>query len=304
VAAVCALALLAACSKPDDAAARARPQAQTQRSQANSQQEKLRLYIDCYNRVDSSFHSALNDYTQRVDMDAGPTGRERLTPRIFSVTGAQNCQKTMAQAGALPPSAVPELDQDAAAYAASLQPLEATINEAHYYYDRKKFTDDGFARGKALHKLLVEQSRTFIAASKRFSGSLDQAEDAQNQAKLQQLEKESGRSQQYYLLAAQIQAKALMGLLTQGNVDLDKADAMLEAYGKTISELKEAPGVSMFIGHAYDFRKDARARVDRLRNKTPYSKSDEARLGTAHGWVVKGSPDSLLHYYNRMAVWH
>jgi hypothetical protein len=295
-AAVLALTLLA-CSQNDDMPTPpgkpAAPPVQTDRGETNSQ-AKLNLYVDCYNRADHDFHGAIDGYAKSVNIETGPTGRERHIS-IFDVRDAQACQKAVERAKAMQP-AMPELDQAAAAYVASLTPLEATINEAYTYYKREKFQDDNYAQGKALHKSLIEQAKTFTAASEQFSSALDDAEDAQQQAELQRMEKEGDRNQDYYHLATQVEAKQLVRLLTQNEVDLDKADAMLATFGKTIGELKGG----MYVDAVYAFRKAAKERAQRLREKTPYSMDEESKLGTRNGWIIKGSPDQLLHYYNDM----
>jgi hypothetical protein len=311
-AAVAALGLMA-CSPKEDAPARAgqtAPAGQAAKPPRRAEDDaraRLNLYVKCYNKADRIFHQALDSYASSVNRDSGPTGRERRIS-IREVSGTQNCRKAVDQAKGMS-SAMPALDQAAEAYAASLTPLEATINEASLYYDRQKYQDDNHARGKALHPLLIEQGDAFAAASQRFSDALDEAEGVQQQADLQREEKENGRSQAYYRLATQMQAKQLMRLLTQDSVDLGQADAMLTAFGKTIGELKDEKEErgdrrshlwNLYVEEAYHFRKAATERVKRLRDKEPYSQHDKLELASRTAWSVKGSPDAVLHAYNEL----
>ncbi|MCL2012734.1 MAG: YiiG family protein [Cystobacterineae bacterium] len=268
-------------------------------------QEKLNLYIGCYNRADESFQRSLERYASWVkDMDTGPTGKEGLVYGLYSVNGAEECQQAVEQAKGLPP-AMPELEQAATAFAASLGPLQATINEADTYYEGKNHKDDGFAKGKALHKPLVEQANTFTIASRQFSDALDNANDVLQQAHLQRMEKEGGRNLPYFHLLSMIQAKELMRVLMQDKVDIAKASEKIDAFEKTINEMDKAPGDKptlwgMYENNLDNFRNAAKELWRRQRDKTPYTSSEKSLLGTPGDWMVEGSPEKLLKNYNAM----
>ena len=293
-------------AKPAPASKPAPPPAPERASQAEANpQEKLNRYIGCYNEASDSFQRSLDRYASWVkNMDAGPTGREMVVYGLYSVRGAQGCQKAVDQAKAMQP-AMPELDQAAAAFAATLGPLEATITEAHAYYDRENYKDDGFAKGKALHKTLVEQGKTFTAANKQFSEAINNANDAMQQARLQRMEKEGGRNLDYYHLATMVQSKEVMRLLMRGDADIAQAGAKIEALEKTIDEMSKAPGDKPMMWSSYQqnvesFRKAAKELWRRQRDKTPYSIGEKSLVGTSGGWMVNGSPDKLIHDYNAM----
>jgi hypothetical protein len=300
-----AVASIASAAAPGAIASPSAP-APDQSSQAESNpQRKLNLYIECYNHANSSFQRSLARYASWVkDMTVGPTGHERIVYGLYSVDGAQACQQAVQQAKELPP-AMPQLDQAAAAFAASLEPLQATITDAYAYYDRENYKDDGFAKGKALHKTLAGQAKTFEAASRQFSDALDDADDAQQQAQLQRLEKEDGRNVAYYHLSTMIQAKGLMRMLLRDNVDIAKAGASIDAFEQTIDAMNKAPGEKPSAWWSYqsdvdNFRKTAKSLYRRRRDKTPYPMGQESLLGTSGGWMVEGSPDRLLRDYNTM----
>jgi len=92
---------------------------------------------------------------------------------------------------------MPELDEAALAFADSLRLLNATATEVYAYYGAEDYKNDGFAKGKALHKPLLEQLEAFVAASKRFLDTFDNANDALRQASLQRMEKEGRRNLAY-----------------------------------------------------------------------------------------------------------
>jgi hypothetical protein len=324
VAAVALALTLAACSEKEEASAPATPAAPTptaaptpapvppptpaQTSQAEADpQQKLNLYIDCYNRASDSFGRSLQRYASWIkNMDVGPTGQERVVYGLYSVQGAEDCQKAVAQAQALPP-AMPALDQAAVAFTTSLAPLQKTITEAYAYYDRENYKDDGFAKGKALHKPLDEQARAFHAANDKFSDALDDANDAQQRAHLAQMEKEGGRNLAYYHLATMIQSKMLLRLLTQEQPDIAKIGENIDALEKTIDDMSKVEGEKPMMWSSYEsrvdsFRKAAKELWRRQRDKTPYSTGERSLVGTSGGWMVPGSPDKLVHDYNEMVA--
>jgi hypothetical protein len=282
------------------------PKAPAPASQADaSPQEKLNLYIGCYNEANSSFQRSLSRYASWVkNMATGPTGHEMVVYGLYSVRGTQNCQTAVEQGKDTPP-AMPELDQAAAAFTASLVPLEATITEAYTYYDHENYKDDGFAKGKALHKTLAEQGKTFAAASKQFSAAINDANDAVQQAQLQRMEKEGGRNLAYYHLSTMVQSKAVMRLLLREDADVAQAGAKIEALEKTIDEMNQVAGDKPMMWSSYqdnvdDFRKAAKELWRRQRDKTPYAIGEKSLLGTSGGWMVNGSPDKLVNTYNTM----
>jgi len=313
IAAVILALTLPGCSKketPEErAAARAERAAarEAARQAKPNPQKKFNLYVDCYNNADGNFHKSLERYASWIkDMDVGPTGKEPLID-LYDVHQAQRCKKAVEEANAMEPK-MPDVEAAASAYVASLEPLEATINEAAPYYDRKNYKDDGLAKGKALHKPLVEQGRAFAAASKKLAGALDEVNDQQQQAQLQELEKEGGRDLSYYHLSVMIQAKDLMKALTQDDADVEKAAAKLDAFEKTVDEMsttadkvEKKPAMwSHYSGRVENFRKAAKELYRRMRDKTPYSASEKTKLGTSSGWMVEGSPDKLVRNYNDM----
>ncbi|MDR2011679.1 MAG: YiiG family protein [Rhodanobacter sp.] len=292
---------------PNAAASASATPAPAQSDQADeiSPQAKLNLYIECYNKASGSFRRSLNRYQSWVkDMKVGPTGNERIVYGLYPVNGAQSCKKAIAAANAAAPK-MPALEQVANAYAASLEPLQATINDAYTYYDRENYKDDGFAKGKTLHQALAEQANAFTTANRQFSDALEDANDAMQQEHLQRMEKQSGRNLAYYHLSTMIQAKGLMRVLEQDNVDIEKTGAKIDAFEKTVDEMAKASGNKPTMWDAYahnveEFRKTAKALFRRLRDKTPYSTGERSLLGTSGGWMVEGSPDKLINAYNTM----
>jgi hypothetical protein len=281
--------------------------AQTDQADEVSPQAKLNLYIECYNKASGSFRRSLDRYQSWVkDMNIGPTGNERIVYGLYPVEGAQGCKKAIAAANAAAPK-MPVLEQAATTYGASLEPLEATINEAYTYYDRENYKDDGFAKAKTLHHALAEQAKAFTAANRQFSDALDDANDAMQQAQLQRMEKQNGRNLAYYHLSTMIQAKGLIRVLSQDNVDIEKTGAKIDAFEKTVDEMAKAPGDKPTMWGAYannveEFRKTAKGLFRRLRDKTPYSTGERSLLGTSGGWMVEGSPDKLINTYNTMVA--
>jgi len=241
-------------------------------------------------------------------MSVGPTGQETNVGGIANVKGVKECKKEIDQANAMSPSA-PDLEQAANAYAASLIPLQATIGEAHTYYDLGNYKDDSFAKGKALHQTLMAQANAFNVAEEKFFNTLDEANDAQQQASLQHMEKEGKRDQIYYNLLVMIQARQLVNLLTQDNVDIAQVSAQINTFETIVDEMDKAQNNlnptawNAYLGSVADFRRSAKELYRRLRDKTPYTAIEKMRLGTPIAWATDGSPSNALRSYNEMVRW-
>ncbi|GAB3062995.1 YiiG family protein [Stenotrophomonas tumulicola] len=269
---------------------------------------KLNAYIECFNEVDSKVHAGAEHYTSWIkDPEAGPTGRESTVypPYDISAYNMRDC-KPMADAIATPPS-LPQLDAAARRYDDALKALQPVSHEVHDYYERLDHEDDQFAKGKQLHAPLMSALSEFVDASAAFSSELDAQNDAAQREHLIALEQAEGRTREYYRLAMMLDAKEIIGLLQEDAFDVSRANTLLEGFNRISDEAHAKvadiePGRmdwNSFETAAEAFRREGKARVKRVANKTPYSQMEKGWLDNPT-LAPEGSPGRLMNLYNKL----
>ena len=314
---------LAACSKdntPAPAASTAAPAAPQPTAAAPAKapettgglDEKLEIYIDCYNRLDERAHSSIQRYASWVkDMKVGPTGKERVVYGLYEVGPEQKineCRTQFGSAAAMSPSL--PLDAAAKEYIDALGKLFVVVAEANTYYDRENYKDDQFAKAKEMHPRLREAMEAFASGSDKMSTAIEAENDKRLEAKMQRLEKEDGRKLPYLHMATMHEAKLLLRLISKETFPADEAAARLAAYEKIADELAAvvkaqthdpaAFNLDRFIDATENFRKAAKERVRRVRDQVPYSTGERAILNAGSDWMVEGSPGKVLKTYNEL----
>ncbi|WP_022973773.1 DUF3829 domain-containing protein, partial [Xanthomonas maliensis] len=201
--------------------------------------------------------------------------------------------------------ALQSLDAAAKRYLTALKTLQPLANQVRDYYEREDYQDDQFAKGKQLHAPLMAALSEFDAASQAFSHELDVQNDAAQREQLKAMEKADGRTREYYRLSMMIEAKDIVGLLQEDQFDVAKANALVaqfnavsdEAHAKVANQDPGKMDWNNFEVAAENFRKEAKARIKRVVDKTPYSDMER-------GWMdnptlaPEGSPGRLLRRYN------
>ena len=295
------------------AAPPARPPAPAAAPQAEStdSSEKLHAYITCYNSLDSSAHRTLSRYASWVkNMETGPTGKEMVVYGLYSIDtdGIARCQKTITAAAAEKP-ALAALDAAASDWIAALHTLNGTVSDAYTYYDRENYKDDHFAKGKALHPALVSQGKAFRQASERFSDELEAENDKRLAAQLAEVERTEGRKITYWHMSLMATAKQLVRILDEENFSVEEAAKRLAAYESTTDEAmkygtankSELPTSWFTLEHAAeDYRKAAKQRLRRVRDKVPYNEGEKMMLKPGSAWMVEGSTEQLTKAYNEL----
>lgn len=275
--------------------------------------QKLGIYIDCYNDLDGRVHDSIRRYSSWIkDMQAGPTGKEVVVYGLYEIGPEQklgNCRTQFDQAAGMSPALA--LDGAGKAYMEALDQLQPLVSEAHRYYDRENYKDDQFAQGKALHPRLKAAMESFMAASGKFSDAIELENDKRLEAQMQRLEKEEGRQLPYLHMATMHEAKLLMRMLGEESFPADQAATRLAAYEKItdelLAQLKAQPAEGMsahnwsfFSQASEDFRKAAKERVRRVRDQVPYSTGEQMMLKPGSDWMVEGSPGKALKTYNTL----
>lgn len=268
---------------------------------------KLNAYIECFNKVDADIHRGAQSYVGWMkEPAAGPTGKETSVygPAKIDQYDMKACDAPMLQAAAAKPL-LPALDAAAKRYLAALKTLQPLGNQVRDYYEREDYQDDGFAKGKQLHAPLMAALSEFAEASHAFSAELDAQNDAAQREQLKAMEKADGRTREYYRLSMMIEAKDIVGLLQEDQFDVAKANALVaqfnavsdEAHAKVANQDPGKMDWNNFEVAAENFRKEAKARIKRVVDKTPYSDMER-------GWMdnptlaPEGSPGRLLRRYN------
>ncbi|WP_184407618.1 MULTISPECIES: YiiG family protein [unclassified Xanthomonas] len=283
--------------------------AETQRDASQGVTTKLGAYIDCFNHVNARVHAGAKHYTGWMqDPFAGPTGRESgmTGPYDIDDDDMKHCDAPVSAAAAAKPS-LPALDKAALQYHAALKALRPVSHEVADYYTRQDYEDDQFAKGKRLHPQLMEALSTYADASDAFSAELDVQNDAVQRQQLKTLEQGKGRTREYYRLAMMLDARQLADLLEAEQFDVTRANALLDGFNRLSDEAHakvadQEPGKltwNSFETAAETFRRQAKARVKRVVEKTPYSKIEQGWLDSP-SLAPEGSSRKLLNTYNAL----
>ncbi|CAE6813165.1 YiiG family protein [Xanthomonas arboricola] len=270
---------------------------------------KLGAYIDCFNRIDAKVHAGARQYTAWMqDPFAGPTGRESgmTGPYDIDAYDMKQCDAPVSAAAAAHPS-LPALDKAARDYRAAVKALQPISHAVADYYTRQDYEDDQFAKGKQLHPELMEVLATYADASTAFSAELDTQNDAAQREKLKMLEQGEGRTREYYRLAMMLDAKEIADALEQQQFDVPRVNTLLDGFNRLSDEAHakvadQEPGRldwNSFETAAETFRRQAKARVKRVVERTPYSKMEQGWLDNP-SLAPEGSPRKLLNTYNAL----
>ncbi len=126
--------------------------------------EKMDVYIKCYNKLQIPVQSSLARYADWLkDFKQGPTGEERTVYGIYGISESNlaECEKGVKSAVALTPALQP-IDGVAVSYIDAAVALGNTINEMDKYYTQENYKDDAFAKGKTLHQTFLKNLEAFI----------------------------------------------------------------------------------------------------------------------------------------------
>ncbi len=125
--------------------------------------EKMDVYIKCYNKLQIPVQSSLARYADWLkDFKQGPTGEERTVYGIYGISESSlaECEKGVKSAVALTPALQP-IDGVAVSYIDAAVALGNTINEMDKYYTQENYKDDAFAKGKTLHQTFLKNLEAF-----------------------------------------------------------------------------------------------------------------------------------------------
>ncbi len=197
---------------------------------------KGNAYVELLNASTRAIDS-VRRYASWVDMKVGPTGNERyISYGLYSVepTAAARVVAKAREAASGPPP-IPPLDEAARAYAASFEALVPLLNDAASYYERKDYTDDKMAGGKALHAKLVPAANAFFASRAQLQAGQEQLSDGLARQELALIEAREGRSKHWHIRRLAMAAKATLHAMPH-----DKNATDMTALSQNIAALAEA----------------------------------------------------------------
>ncbi len=157
-----------------------------------------------------------NRYLSWVNLERGPTGKERIIYGLYSV-GASSAREAIAAArkAADTPPAAPALDAAAKELASAFETVFPIMNEANDYYDRKDYMSDNAAGAKRLHGQLVPAARAFMAARDKMDNLQEELKDKLDTLELARIEKAEGKQYRWHMKRTMMLAKKAVDLMPQ-----------------------------------------------------------------------------------------
>jgi hypothetical protein len=200
---------------------------------------KLHAAIECLNRHSGHVFEVRSKYLQDVDPKTGAArGRK---PVMMGMYGIDGCVRDIKQAGAVKPP-VPALDTASAAYASGLAGLETAYEALSGYYQKDEQLDDKGKKALELHPKLMDAFKTFGAAHKQLSSTVQSLNRKRREAKLAAREKSEGRKLAVIMDSMMLESETLVAMATADEIDVPALDAQIAATGKLIDEVDAYAG--------------------------------------------------------------
>ncbi len=176
-------------------------------------------------------------YLSWVNVERGPTGKERIIYGLYSVS-ASSARESIAAArkAADTEPAAPALDAAAKELAAAFETVFPIMNEAHDYYDRKDYMSDGASGAKRLHGQLVPAGRAFIAARDKMERQQEELKDRLDTLELARIEKNDGKQYRWHMKRTMILAKKAVDLMPKN----PRQPGDMKDFDAAISKLADA----------------------------------------------------------------
>lgn len=272
--------------------------------------DKMGIYIECYNDMDSTIYTSIKSYSAWLaDPSTGPTGKEQFVSGILDIDVPYNkCQKNITAVSALKPELTP-IDKLAVPYINSVIDMKKIISKMNKYYQQQDYKDDNFAQGKALHAEFLKALAVFEPASEAFSAAIHEVNNRRQEEQLKKIEEHEGKSANYYSLSIMLNSKKINQMLEPDKFDTDSAMKQVKVLGEQIDLLKskmpEAKSRnSAFVSGAEQYLLNAKTRVRRVRDAKPLDEGEALMAAnTGDSILVEGSYSRLMSSYNQMVTW-
>jgi hypothetical protein len=230
-------------------------------------------------------------YRSWVDMQRGPTGRERyISYGLYSLYDVRS-EIAKAEEAVTQDPAIPALDDVMRRYIQSYQALAPLITRAERYYERKDYRDDNMAEGRALHGQMVPLAEAFLRDRAELDEQMRVFRVDLDARELASIERTEGKSARWQIRNIMISARGVMDLMPSNEnpvVNMSAFEAAVARYSAAVRELdrfKETnpQGISIIDSQASSWL----GRLRDFRDKIARSRGD-VRRGAANdaNWIV------------------
>ena len=252
---------------------------------------KLNAYVGLLNRTLRATES-LTRYGSWVDLNKGPTGRERIIYGLYSLYDVRT-EIAKAEAATSAPPAMPELDAEMKRYIAAYGELAPTITAANAYYERQDYKVDAMAEGKMLHAKLAVAGPAFQAARDRIDPLFSREKAKSDAAELALIERREGRKARWQVTNVMIQARQVVDRLPAANrpkIDQVAFDAALSDFGAAVKEMDAYSAANPNSFHVFEGQpRSLLGKLRDFRDKIVQAKGDARRSGGNDlTWIVSG----------------
>jgi len=299
-----AILALSLCLAPVPAAAAA--------NKPTPKEAKVGVYIAMINAESNHVFSNYAKYTKQVaDLKKGPTCNESGVQHFVSGMGPSAPERYAGYKKALAKAPKLEVDPAAQEMLAAIEQLYKPENEASEYYFKRKFKDDACKRGGELHRELMTGWTKYMKAEEAVRAFLDKYTDERDQTELGKTEKQYGKNLRYHHSKLMIDAKALVRLTDQSELDvatlrtrLADFDATLTSARTVVEKEKQAKknadalyqgGYEQFVSRANQFKDSVKELLRVL--------DEEAKDPKASTTMAQRRPNSvkaLINGYNSL----
>ncbi|MCL2716194.1 MAG: YiiG family protein [Alphaproteobacteria bacterium] len=251
---------------------------------------KVDAYVRCLNSLSPEIHHSRTRYFIWAAR-SGPTGAERNIDGVVAIDNPSDCREAVGTVNDVTPHD-PELEATASAYVAAITKLHPLLREAGSYEHDKSYKDDNMAKGRALHPPLQAAFDEFFAADQKLRDLVDPVIDDHARQDLTALENRDGRTLRFEVNALMVDARALVSAIRTAP-DTDRITAALSQYETALAAVtaldeaahnNDVTGVDQVVlNDAKSLGSNAKFFLRRLRDKIPYTGSEQVLLNTPDG---------------------
>ncbi|MBL7685502.1 MAG: DUF3829 domain-containing protein [Deltaproteobacteria bacterium] len=261
--------------------------------------EEINGYIECMNRTGNRTLDSKNRYLSWVSK-GGPTCKETyISYGLYTLyeDGIQKCNQA-ADRGKLGAPQLPTLEKSAADLARAYAELVPLVKKASDYFDQQDYKDDQCAKAKEMHPQLLASFDRFFAAQKELKLGTDLYKKQLDARQLQKLEKEKGKTLEWFTLNLSIAAKGLIETIPEDNSPM-RTDVYLTQFTPLETAYNDLTTYS--AAHADEASKAFWYSAFESSVKDFYTKSKFLKRDLAEGKKADGrSIQEVVNAYNRM----
>ena len=274
---------------------------------------KLQIYIKCYSLLDAGINHSFNQYSSWVkDVDQGPAGNETEVSGMSPVNSKllEFCNNKMPLAAERQPG-IPELDRAALNFIKSANSLSEVMNSLSQYYQQEDYKKDAFLKGKTSHAEFMNKLKSYNSDSVAFRSAIDTANDAQQLARLQEIEQSEGKNVRYHALSIVINAKKLNAILVQDKFSAESATRIVSEIQASLDVMKQPSAntakkpqdYSKLIKNIEEYVLAAQQRINHVRDNQPFTEAEKAQLtDQKSSAMVEGTFNHAMKANNEMVA--